>query len=132
MVYIFMEFPSHLPLGFCQYAYNVTFYICLGFLGDISGKEFPCQFRRCRDMSSILGAGSSQGVGNDTPLQYSCLEKYHEQGSLAGCSPWGCKESDMTEHIQTLIWNCLIIYPVFNLVNTMSMIHWDHIDTPYY
>ena len=24
--------------------------------------------------------------------------KFHEQGSLAGYSPWGCKESDMTEH----------------------------------
>jgi len=21
------------------------------------------------------------------------------QGSLAGCSPWGCKESDMTEQL---------------------------------
>ena len=21
------------------------------------------------------------------------------QGSLAGCSPWGCKESDMTEQV---------------------------------
>ena len=24
--------------------------------------------------------------------------KFHEQGSLASYSPWGCKESDMTEH----------------------------------
>ena len=31
------------------------------------------------------------------------------QGSLAGCSPWGCKESDMTERmnnkILTYTWN---------------------------
>ena len=95
-------------------------------------KNPPANSGDARDMSSIAGAGSSPGVGNGTPLQYSCMEKYHEQGSLAGCSPWGWKQSDMTEHIHILIWNCLIIYPVFNLINTMSMIHWDHIDTPYY
>ena len=25
--------------------------------------------------------------------------KFHEQRSLAGCSPWGCKESGMTEQL---------------------------------
>ena len=28
-------------------------------------------------------------------------EKSHEQRSLVGDSPWGCKELDMTEHIHT-------------------------------
>ena len=28
---------------------------------------------------------------------YSCQENPHGQRSLAGYSPWGCKESDMTE-----------------------------------
>ena len=37
------------------------------------------------------------GEGNGSPLQYSCLENPHGQRSLAGHSPWGCKESDMTE-----------------------------------
>ena len=32
-----------------------------------------------------------------TQLQYSCLESLHGQRSLAGCSPWGHKESDTTE-----------------------------------
>ena len=27
--------------------------------------------------------------------------KSHEQQSLAGCSPWGCKESNMTEDAHT-------------------------------
>ena len=31
------------------------------------------------------------------PLQYSCLENPHGQRSLAGYSPQGRKESDMTE-----------------------------------
>ena len=34
-----------------------------------------------------------------TPLQYSCLEKSHGWRSLVGCSPWGRKESDMTEQL---------------------------------
>ena len=30
-----------------------------------------------------------------------CLENPHGQRSLAGCSPWGCKESDNTEWLST-------------------------------
>ena len=39
-------------------------------------------------------------VGNCNPLPYPCLEiNFHEQRTLAGYSPWGCKGSDITEHI---------------------------------
>ena len=38
----------------------------------------------------------SPGEGNGYPLQYSCLEKPIES-SLVGYSPWGHKESDMTD-----------------------------------
>ena len=37
----------------------------------------------------------------EIPLQNSCLEKSHEQRSLLGYSPWGCKESDTTERAHT-------------------------------
>ena len=40
---------------------------------------------------------SYNGEGNDNPLQYSCLEKSHLQRTLAGYSPWECKELGMTE-----------------------------------
>ena len=56
-----------------------------------SGKEFPCQCRRCG--FDPWGSGGE----DDNQLQYSCW-KSHGQGSLAGCSPWGLKEPDMTEH----------------------------------
>ena len=46
---------------------------------------------------SILELGRSPGGGNDSPLQYSCLENSHGQRSLAGYSPWGHKESDTNE-----------------------------------
>ena len=48
------------------------------------------------DMGSVPGLRRSPGEGNGNPLQYSCLEKSHGQRSLAGYSPWGHKESDMT------------------------------------
>ena len=44
--------------------------------------------------------GQSLEGGHDNPLQYSCLENPHEQRCLAGCSPWGRKESDTTERLK--------------------------------
>ena len=41
----------------------------------------------------------SDGEGDGTPLQYSCLEKSHGRRSLVGCSPWGHEESDTTEQL---------------------------------
>ena len=41
----------------------------------------------------------SDGEGNGTPLQYSCLEKSHGWRSLVGYSPWGRWGSDMTERL---------------------------------
>ena len=35
--------------------------------------------------------------GHGNPLQYSCLENPYRQSSLVAYSPWGHKESDMTE-----------------------------------
>ena len=47
-----------------------------------------------RDAGSIPGMRRSPGEGNGNPPQYSCLENYMDR---RGYSPWGCKESDMTE-----------------------------------
>ena len=49
-------------------------------------------FRKIRDTKGTLPGG-----WHDNPLQYSCLENPHGQRSLVDFSPWGCKESDMTE-----------------------------------
>ena len=43
--------------------------------------------------------GKIPGGGHGNPLQYSCLENPHGQRSLAGCSPWDCKELDMIESL---------------------------------
>ena len=62
------------------------------------GKESAC--RRCRRWGSLPGLGRPPGEGNDNSLQCSC--QYNPTKSLAGYSPWGCKESDTTEHAQLL------------------------------
>ena len=49
----------------------------------------------------IPGSGRSPEEGNGNPLQYFCLENPHGQRSLVGSSPWGHKESDMTEYACT-------------------------------
>ena len=63
------------------------------------GKESVCN---AGDLGSIPVLGRSSGEGNGYPLQYSCLENPHGQRSLAGYSPWGHKESDMTERLLLL------------------------------
>ena len=50
-----------------------------------------------RNPGSIPGLGRSPEEGLGNPLQYSWLENPHGQRSLTGYSPWGSKESDMTE-----------------------------------
>ena len=50
-----------------------------------------------KDLRSIPGLGRSSEGWHWNPLQYSCLKNPHGQRSLAGYSPWGHKESDITE-----------------------------------
>ena len=73
-----------------------------GFPGGPGGKESPCQCRRLKRLGLIPGLGRSPGGGRGNPFQCSCLENPHGQGSLAGYSPWGRKESDMTERLSTV------------------------------
>ena len=44
-------------------------------------------------MGSVPRLGRSPGIGNGNLLQYSCLK---------GCSLWGPRESDVTEHTHSL------------------------------
>ena len=57
-------------------------------------KESTCN---AGDLGLIPGSGRSPGEGNGNPLQDSCLKNPHGQRSLAGYSPRGGKEPDMTE-----------------------------------
>ena len=53
------------------------------------------------DSGSIPGLGRSPGGGHGNTLQYSCLENPPGQRSLVGYTPWGCKESDITDWLST-------------------------------
>ena len=102
---VFQE--GHLEAGL-QYMYIFHFlyvatsrnnlYSSMDFPGGSDGKEFV---RNAWDLGSIFpGLGRSPGGGHGNPLQYSCLENPHGQRSLAGCSPWGHRESDTTEWLR--------------------------------
>ena len=64
----------------------------------IACRFFTIWATKAGDLGLIPGSGRSLAEGNSYPFQYSCLEKeFHGQRNLVGYSPWGCKESDMTE-----------------------------------
>ena len=68
----------------------------MGLPGGSDGKESSFYVGH---LDLIPGLGKSPGRGHGNQLQYSCLENPHGQRSLAGYSPWGCKESDTTEQL---------------------------------
>ena len=73
-----------------------TYVKCCSFPGGSDSKASACN---AGDPGSIPGLGRSPGEENGNLLQYSCLKNPIEWRSLVGYSPWGCKESDMTEQI---------------------------------
>ena len=60
-------------------------------------KNSPANAEDIKDSGSIPGSGRSPGGGHGNPLQYSGMENPTDRGVLVGYSPWGHKESDMTE-----------------------------------
>ena len=60
-------------------------------------KYLPANAGDTRDVGLIPWSGKFLEGGNDNPLQIFLPGKLHGQRSLVGYSPWGHKESDMTE-----------------------------------
>ena len=60
-------------------------------------KNPPANTGNVRDTGSSPGLGRFPEEGHDNPLQYFLPGESNGQKSLSGYSPWGCKESDMTE-----------------------------------
>ena len=65
-----------------------------GFPGSASVKNPPANAWDLEDEGLIPGLGRSPGGRHGNPLQ---AGESHEQRSLTSYSPWGSKESDMTE-----------------------------------
>ena len=92
--------PGISRLYYCQAETGTKQAHILGFPGGLAGKESTCNVG---DLGLIPGLGRSPGEGHGNPLQYSCLENLHGQRSLVGYSPWGHKELDTTEQLNTKV-----------------------------
>ena len=78
------------------------FRVRLSNLGFPGGSDSKASAYNAGDLGSIPGLGRSPGEGNGNPLRYSCLENPMDRGTWLGYSPWGCKESGMTEQLHSL------------------------------
>ena len=65
--------------------------------GGTSGKEPTCQCRRCKRQGFNPWVGKIPWRRARKPTPVFLPGESHELRSLAGYSPWNCKESDMTE-----------------------------------
>ena len=81
-------------------------------------KNLPVNAGDAGDMGSIPGLGRSSREGNGNPLQYSCLENNSMDRGAMGCSSWGHKESDMTEHTQPCMRDCFFFCHATRLVGS--------------
>ena len=79
------------------FVYLATLHCLWGFLGSPSGKEPACQCRGCKrhGFNPWVGTIPWRRAWHPTPVFLP--GESHGQRSLQGYSPWGCKESDMTE-----------------------------------
>ena len=66
-------------------------------MGFPGGSEFKASASNAGDQGLIPGFGRSPGEGNGNPTLLFVPGGFHGQRSQVGYSPWGCKESDMTE-----------------------------------
>ena len=80
-----------------------------------TGKEPACQYKRFR-FSPWVGKIPCRRAWQPTPRFLP--GESHGQRSLAGYRPWGCKESDTTEHTQT--------YTARLIVFVSLKKHWAH------
>ena len=79
------------------WSFALRFPMRLGFPGGSDSEASACN---ARDLASIPGSGRFPGEGKGgNPTWLVLPGKCHGQRSLVGYSPWGRKESDMTEQL---------------------------------
>ena len=71
------------------------------FPGGTVVRNVPASARDARDMGSILGLGTSPGIGNGNMLQYSCLENSMHRGAWRAIVPGVARSQTTTEQLST-------------------------------
>ena len=71
-----------------------------------SGKESACQCMRCKRCRFYPRVRKIPWRRKQQPTPVYLPEKFHGQRNLAGYSPWGCKQLDMTEHAHNSLCHC--------------------------
>ena len=67
--------------------------------GFPGGSDSKASVYNVGDPGLIPGLGRSPGEGKRQPTPVLLPGKSHRRRNLVGYSPWGCKESDMTERL---------------------------------
>ena len=80
--------------SFIYFSYLVFLHLAMGFP---SGSDGKASVYNAGDPGLIPGLGRSPGRRKWQPTPVLLPKKSHGQRSLVGYSPWGCKESDMTD-----------------------------------
>ena len=84
-------------------------------------KNLPANAGDTEDEGSILG-WEDPWSRKWQPTPTFLPGKFHGQRRLAGYSPWGCKESDMTEHVRIPLnkqGQTLIVLPACRTLKTL-------------
>ena len=96
--------------------------LALGFTGGPDGKESA---QNVVHLGLIPGLGRSPGGGHGNPFQYSYIDNSHGQRSLVGYSPWGCKESDVTEQLSAQHTSCTTYANKFQEWKQDNVVQWE-------
>ena len=93
-----------------------------GFSGSTVVKNPPANTGDTRDVGSVLGQEDPLQKEMATHLVF-LNGTFHGQRSVVGYRPWGCKESDMTDHTHT---HSVILHNHCAFINTkkLTLIHY--------
>ena len=113
---------NFLSLNFLASKKKVKFpwYLILELPRWSSGKEPTCQCRRNEKHGFDPWVGKILWKRAWQPTPVFLPGEFHGQRSLAGCSPWGCKESDVTEQL-TYTHSCVVFH------NKVTNLWWNYI-----
>ena len=95
-------------------------------------KNLPANAGAAGDASSIPRSGRPPGGGKWQSIPVLLPRRSHGQRSLVGYSPWGHKESDMTEHTHSntlMVQQLVFLFWTFNLLFRRVFFSGKHQDT---